>query len=459
MGNDPVSLTVNYVDGDVNQAQLIVANAESDTVTILNGEASDGSWSVTSTSTIATPSLPNKTLLYDVDHDGQLDLLVCNTGSDDVTMYAGLGNGSFGSTALATFNVGSDPVAMFVGTFDRRLQTDLVTINFGSDDVTFIANAFGPRPVTQTISSGGIGPDAAFAIDPGHTGVMDLVVANGGDGHVAVFRGANEGLQLAGVIAQSGVPTPTALAPSSSGSNGFDFFAAGAGSDAALLLHFDLGVASAYLPGNADTSAAMGVGDEELFAQLMPLNESSLDLIAVFWGGGPDSVEGSGSSNLREPSTITTLYAPTEGQGDEQPGKLLASSSEAADPPVVPATPPKVENPLLANVISGVGLVLDGLHGYRRCHRGPRPPGGGRRPLERRARQDRPRCSCGRPALRGRPRRRLGPARRGHPRALARARRKKGSRLATRPRASTPSPASMGSTPPPPSKTGSRPSR
>ncbi len=364
VGSDPVSLTVNYVGGDVDKAQLIVANAESDSVTILDGQATGDGWSVTSTSTIATPSLPDKTLLYDVDNDGNPDLLVCNTGSNDVTMYTGLGNGSYDPTATATFDVGIGPEAMFVGQFDRRPDTDLITINSGSNDLTFIGNVFGPQPTTQTISSGGYSPDAAFAIDPGHTGEFDLVVANGGDGHMAVFRGGNEGLQLAGVITQASVPTPTAVAPGSWDGNSLDFFAASAGDDAALLLQFDLGVASTFLPGSSSESAAIGQADSELFAQLMPFDKSSLDLIAVLWAGNPDSDFVSGASSFREPSTVTALYSPTEGQGDKEPDRLPEGSSGPSTPPATATDPSKVESSEWARIVSGVTEALDRPHRF-----------------------------------------------------------------------------------------------
>jgi FG-GAP-like repeat len=364
VGDDPVDVTVNYVGGDHDKAQLIVANAESNSVTILNGQTTAGTWSVTSVDTIATPILPVKTLVYDVNNDGNPDLLVCNTGSDDVTMYAGAGGGSFDPIPINTFKVGSDPEAMLVGPFDRDLRPDLVTVNAGSNDLTFIGDVFGPSPTTQTISSGGISPDAAFAIDPGHTGVMDLVVANGGDGRVAFFRGGNDGLQLAGVITQANIPTPTALAPASSGGDTLDFFAASAGDDSALLLQFDLGVASTYLPGNSGESSGLGQADAELFAQLMPFGESSLDLIAVLWAGSPDSEAVSSASNVHEPSTVTALYSPTEGQGDAEPDRLPEGSSAPSSPPIQPLDPSKVDDSKWANMISGVVEALDRPRGF-----------------------------------------------------------------------------------------------
>jgi hypothetical protein len=362
VGSDPIGVTVNYVDGDPSKAQLIVANAESNSVSIIDGQAFGGIWSATAVATIATPSLPVKTLLYDVNDDGNPDLLVCNSGSDDVTLYEGLGGGSFEATASATFVVGSNPDAMFVGPFERRGQEDLVTVNAGSDDVTFIGGAFGPDPITQTISSGGIAPDAAFALDPGHSGVMDLVVANGGDGHMAVFRGGSDGPQLAGVIAQASVPDPTALVPGSSGGDGFDFFAAGAGNDVASLLHFDLGVASTYLPGSLGESGASGDGD--LIAELMPFGDSSLSLIAALWAGVGDPGASTDEWTFRDPLSLTSLYAPTEGQGSDEPRTPPESSKESPPPIARPVDPSKVDDTRWARWVFGVDQAIDRPRGF-----------------------------------------------------------------------------------------------
>src|SRR5260370_1041757 len=106
------------------------------------------------------------------------DILVTNSGSNDVKLLPGVGQGFFNDTNPTTFAVGADPVTSFVGNFDG--QTDLVTVNSGSNDLTLISGFEGPDPVTSTISSGGVDPTTAFAFNSG-TGFEDLVVGNSGD--------------------------------------------------------------------------------------------------------------------------------------------------------------------------------------------------------------------------------------------------------------------------------------
>jgi hypothetical protein len=367
VGQGPVSVSVasSAVPGP-GPVDLIVADSDSHDVTILRGLADTLTWTPTSSQTIDTGvgSAPVKALVTtDVTNDGHADLLVCDSGTNQVAIYPGQPDGSFATAPSRTFAVGDDPVEMLIGAFSGRPERDVVTINARSDDLTLVAGPFGPSPTIQTIASGGIGPDAAIAFDSGRNGVLDLLVANGGDGRLALFQGGSDGLQLAGVIAQGGISSPTALAPAYLGGSGIDFLAAGAGSDAAMLLHFDVGVASDYLPSPSNSLAALGPGDDELLARLTPIDGSSLDLIAVFWAGSSEDDAPGSASSLRESSAVTTMYSPTEGQGEELPETPLESRAPAlATPPPPPPGPDDEQGPW-ARVVYGLDEALGRARG------------------------------------------------------------------------------------------------
>src|SRR5262249_8316348 len=137
------------------------------------------------------------------------DILVTNSGSNDVKLLPGRGQGFFNDTNPTPFTVGANPVASFVGNFDG--QTDLVTGNAGSNDLTLISGFNGPDPVTTTIPSGGVDPTTAFAFSAGN-GFDDLVVGNEGDGVLALFEGGPGGLGLTSAASEPNLPDPTALA-------------------------------------------------------------------------------------------------------------------------------------------------------------------------------------------------------------------------------------------------------
>jgi FG-GAP repeat len=351
-GADPVDVTID----DVNH-HIIVTNKDSNSVSILSSLGSEADWTTTVTSTIENVGLaPVKTALVDVNQDGEPDLLVCNSESNTVSMYAGQAGGTFDAAAPTIFTVGTTPSDMLIGQFDKRPELDLLTINAGSNDVTFIGGVFTGHPTTQSYPSGGTLPDAAFAfpVTPNtNNKMLDLVVANSGDGHLALFQPANEGMQLAGIITQANLPVPTGLAPATSSGAELDFFAASAGQDAALLLHFELGTASIFLASPLVGSSSQDETSDELTAELMPFGDSGLELIAVLWVGSPDSAATNGEWGLREPSTITALYSPTEGQGSD----LGRPDAQVVSNPSSPQTP----LPDLSMVASSVWKFVSGI--------------------------------------------------------------------------------------------------
>ncbi len=356
-GSDPVDVTIN----DFND-EIIVTNKDSNSISILQNQGSGANWNESVASTIQDVGLaPVKTALYDLNNDGQPDLFVCNSESNTVSMYTGQPGGTFDTANPTIYNVGVNPNDLLIGQFDDRPVLDLITLNSGSNDLTFIGGVFTSRPTIQSYSSGGISPDAAMAlaVDPSHSPVMDLVVANGGDGHVVLLRAANEGMQLAAVITQPDLPVPTGLAPATSSSDGLDFFAASAGQDAAQLLHFDLGTVSIFLASPLSESGSQGELDDELTAELMQFGESGLELIAVFWAGSPDTAAINGEWGLREPSMITALYSPpTEGQGTD----ATSPTSEVVNNPRSPQAPlpdlSKVVSSMWVRFVSGIDAAL-----------------------------------------------------------------------------------------------------
>lgn len=347
VGRSPAGVTVGDVNGD-GIADLVVANRGSNDVTILLGRGEGADWTLTPGASLAAGSAPVRTALQDVNADGKVDLFILDSGSHDVTIYRGRGDGTFDTANPTSFGVGLDPAEMFVGRFDRRPGLDLVTVNSGSNDLTFIARIASGSPQSLTFPSGGTTPEAAFAVDLNHDGMMDLVVANDGDGRLALLQSTGVGLQLSGVISRTDLPAPTAVAPGSQTGAGLDFFAAGAGQDAAELLHFDLGPASAFLAPTPDPSGTAPDSEEELVAQLLPFGASDLELIAVLWEGGRAPRATSPEGQARGPSPVPCSVAEDHGSDGIKPG------GNPADPP----GPPPVDPNLWARYVLGLDLAL-----------------------------------------------------------------------------------------------------
>jgi len=73
-----------------------------------------------------------------MDGDGDLDAVVANAFDDSVSVFPGLGDGTFGERRDVA--VGDEPRAVVVGDFDDDGDIDAATINTMSDDASILLN-------------------------------------------------------------------------------------------------------------------------------------------------------------------------------------------------------------------------------------------------------------------------------------------------------------------------------
>jgi len=271
VGDNPVGITVANLTGPL--PDLVVADKGSNEVSILlNQSQKAGPISFEAGPRLnAGGSGPVSTVVGNFTGGAFPDMLVTNSQSNDVVLLSGVGQGFFNDQNPRIYSVGIDPGPTFVGSFNG--QTDLVTVNAGSNDLTLISGFEGTNPTTSTITSGGVLPDSAFAFGSG--GFEDLVVGNGGDGALALFEGGASGLSLTSVENEPNLPDPTALAFSALTGGQVQFYAATAGRESAELVALSLGIETATISSSTATSSANPV------AQLVPLSESSLPLVAT----------------------------------------------------------------------------------------------------------------------------------------------------------------------------------
>jgi type II secretory pathway component GspD/PulD (secretin) len=128
---DTTSATNNFLG-------LAVTNGADGTVSILLGNG-NGTFDVPTPSVIDTQLSPVATLSADFNNDGAPDLVVVNEGSDSVSVFLGLGNGTF----LPPLNIatGNSPVALAEGLLSGNGFADLAVANEMSNTVSVIVNS------------------------------------------------------------------------------------------------------------------------------------------------------------------------------------------------------------------------------------------------------------------------------------------------------------------------------
>jgi hypothetical protein len=282
VGTNPTGIAVANLNG---QPDLIVANSGSNDVSILLGQGSGSSWTLVPGPRIKTDAGPVAVAVGNILGTGRSDLAVANQEANNVQVFPGVGGGFFSQSAT-TYAVGQAPSGLFLGNFNGT-GTEIAALNSGSNTISLI----GQDGVTRTFGAGGVRPSTGFSGDFNGDGISDLVVGNSGDGHLALLLGGADGLSVAQTLFSPDAPSPTSLSFGGLSDGVLSFYVASAGREAALSLAFDLagGAATAGAPGPtvpgealspAGALAQVATGTFQQVAQLLSLNGSSLDLVA-----------------------------------------------------------------------------------------------------------------------------------------------------------------------------------
>lgn len=144
-----------------------------------------GSHPVAAQNLVLTPAVtaavgrnPEALTIGDFNADGWQDVATVNSGSDDVTMLFGNGNGTFRSGI--SFGVGRSPMFLTSGDLNHDGKLDLVVAETGSDGILVLlgkGNGFFEEPAFYP---SGKGPTFVSLGDVDSDGDIDVVVTNSG---------------------------------------------------------------------------------------------------------------------------------------------------------------------------------------------------------------------------------------------------------------------------------------
>ena len=240
VGTSPVGISVNKVNGD-NKNDLMISNRAGDVVTLLgNGDgtfrtftragqtmslAVDGGNVVVTnqssdrvvvpgsssasqrddgvnapTAVRLTDNLGNS---IDLNADGLPDMVVANSGANNVLVYLGAAGGGFDLAHPLSFATGTDPVDVEVADINGDSKQDVIVTNYGSNDVSILLGT-GDSSVDATTGKSnllkpgvrlnvGQGPvSTQVVLQPGHAN-PDLLVTNSISNSVYLLPGVGGG--------------------------------------------------------------------------------------------------------------------------------------------------------------------------------------------------------------------------------------------------------------------------
>jgi len=213
-GDAPLSVAIGDLDGD-GDADLAVANRFSNNVSVLLNNTSEGAPGTFAQDILyGAGSGPLSVAIGDLDGDGDADLVVANSGSDDVSVLLNTGVGTFAEDTL--YGAGFVPVSVAIGDLDGDADADLAIGNFNSNNVSVLLNNTsqgGPGTFAEDMLYGaGNGPQSVAIGDLDGDGNAELAVANRNSDNVSVLL--NRCVSLPTITTQ---PVPVVLLPAGGG--------------------------------------------------------------------------------------------------------------------------------------------------------------------------------------------------------------------------------------------------
>ena len=191
-GNNPYELVTRDFNND-GSLDLALCNEGSNTVSVLLG-LGNGSFRVPATTFPSGGSLPSSITAADLNADGKIDLVVTNTGSDNIAVFLGKGNGTFQWPGIS-YATGSLPSSITNGDFNDDGVIDLAVVSRNSDQLLiFFGLGNGTFSSNTTSYSTQPFPYAVRSADLNGDSKLDLVVANFHSNSISIFMGANTGI-------------------------------------------------------------------------------------------------------------------------------------------------------------------------------------------------------------------------------------------------------------------------
>jgi hypothetical protein len=291
VGNSPYGLAVGDLNHDGN-VDMVAGDAGSNSVAVMLADDSGGFTEATG-SPFTVPSGPFSLALGDLNGDHELDLAVVGAGDDVVTVLRGDGAGGFGSPT--SYPVGATPFNLALVDLNGDGRLDLVTADFGPSSVSVLLGDSSGGFSAATDFPAGTQATTLAVGDLNSDGKPDLVAAADGSSTVSVLLGGGGGGFASPLVFDAGSSSGVnSVAVGDVNGDGRPDVAAAGGNHVSVLLGQGggaLGAPTTFAVGSVPYSVALhdldGDGKLDLVTADLRSNTVSLLLGTGLGGFGP----------------------------------------------------------------------------------------------------------------------------------------------------------------------------
>jgi len=186
-GTAPTSPCVGDVNGD-NKPDIVFANYGATGVAVLFN-LGNGTFSVETTYVTGNKSQPRFVTLSDVNQDTKLDLIVVNSNENNIGVLLNAGNGTFLPQTNYSTGANSNPQCVAMVDLNGDFRADMIVANSNTDNVAIFANFENGTFILQRTypTEMGSNPQFVSVIDLNGDEKPDIVVASGNENTIGVM--------------------------------------------------------------------------------------------------------------------------------------------------------------------------------------------------------------------------------------------------------------------------------
>jgi streptogramin lyase len=183
-GSQPHSVAVGDLNND-GWSDVVVANYGTNNLGILLGY-SHGVFGTMITYSTGIGSAPYSVAIADFNNDTHLDIVVTNSETDNIAILLGYGNGTFAIGVAYSTGVHSRPYTVAIGDLNNDKVSDIVIANSGTNNI-FLLYGYGNGTFGNETSyplGDGYLPYSVAVTDLNQDNWMDIVIACYGTDHI-----------------------------------------------------------------------------------------------------------------------------------------------------------------------------------------------------------------------------------------------------------------------------------
>ena len=190
--SQPRSIAVGDLNND-QQMDLIIANSGRNNIGIYFSRG-DGTFADQQTYSTGSESRSYSVVISDFNHDSYTDIAVANYGTNSIGIFLGNGNQTFINHKVISLGP-SHPLFVTIGDFNNDHRMDLAVVNYGTNTIGILigyGNGYFRDQVTYSTEYDSI-PQTLAVGDFNNDNQLDIAVANYGTNNIGIFFGYGNG--------------------------------------------------------------------------------------------------------------------------------------------------------------------------------------------------------------------------------------------------------------------------